>query len=125
MVKIIFENKEHEIRYNNILDRMIYSDNLHKSVAYLLALIGDYENDVFDFEKNRIKPESLKAAWQTSNTARATALIFALWNGYNNDSNCGNVYNIFRYNYWDKYYIEALKIYCSDSLNFPAVNLKI
>ena len=125
MVKIIFENKEHEIRYNNILGRMICSDNLHKSVAYLLALIGDYEDDVFDFENNRIKPESLKAAWQTSNTARATALIFALWNGYNNDSNCGNVYNIFRYNYWDKYYIEALKIYCSDSLNFPAVNFKI
>ena len=37
MVKIIFENKEHEIRYNNILGRMICSDNLHKSVIVIVS----------------------------------------------------------------------------------------
>ena len=125
MILRFLKSKELYVAKRKIKNIQTHMSKLHKSVAYLLALIGDYENDVFDFENNHIKPESLKAAWQTSNTARATALIFALWNGYNNDSNCGNIYNIFRYNYWDKYYIEALKIYCSDSLNFPVVNLKI
>ena len=123
---IIFENKDHENRYKEFHDKMTCQDALHRSVAYLLALIGDNADDLFDFENNRIKPDGMNAAWQTSNTVRATALIFALWNGYNDENDRGNIYNIFSYNYWDKYYIEALKIYCSDTINAPDFkNLKI
>lgn len=123
--KIAFENADHENKYYEYLNRMCRQDNLHRCVAYLLALIGDEAEDLFDFEHNVIKPEGIHEAWQTSNTVRATALLFSLWNAYDDDHNRANPYNIFGYNYWDKYYIEALKIYCHDSLSQPTLKLKI
>ena len=115
MNTIIFENKDHEIRYNEYIEKMPRKDGFNKAYAYLLALIGHNPNDIYDFENHRIIPEGLGACWQTGNTTRATALLFSLWNDYNNEYNCGTVYNIFGCSHWDKYYIEALRLYCSNS----------
>lgn len=115
MNTIIFENKDHENRYNEYIEKMLRKDGFNKAYAYLLALIGHNPNDIFDFENHKIIPDGMGACWQTSNTARATALLFSLWCNYNDENNCGTVYNIFGSNYWDKYYIEALKLYCSNS----------
>ena len=90
-------------------------DAMLSDVTNLLALIGHNPNDIYDFENHKIIPEGLGACWQTGNTTRATALLFSLWNDYNNEYNCGTVYNIFGCSRWDKYYIEALKLYCSNS----------
>lgn len=125
MNKIIFENKDHESRYNKYVEKMPCKDGFNKAYAYLLALIGHNPNDIYDFDNHRIIPEGLGACWQTTNTARATALLFSLKCNYNNETNCGTVYNVFGSNYWDKYYIEALKLYCHDSLSQPTFNLKI
>ena len=42
-----------------------------------------------------------------------------------NEYNCGTVYNIFGSNYWDKYFIEALKLYCSGTITQIPPSLKI
>ena len=125
MNTIIFENKDHENRYNEYIEKMPRKDGFNKACAYLLTLIGHNPNDIFDFENHRIIPEGLGACWQTSNTARATALLFSLWCNYNDENNCGTVYNIFGSNYWDKYYIEALRLYCSDTISQIPPSLKI
>ena len=125
MNKIIFENKEHESRYNEYIEKMPSKDGFNKAYAYLLALIGHNPNDIYDFKNHRIITEGLSACWQTTNTARATALLFSLMCNYNNENNCGTVYNIFGSNYWDKYYIEALKLYCHNSLSQHSFNIKI
>lgn len=125
MNTIIFENKDHENRYNEYIEKMPRKDGFNKAYAYILALIGHNPDDIFDFENHRIIPDGLGACWQTGNTARATALLFSLWNDYNNEYNCGTVYNIFGSNYWDKYFIEALKLYCSGTITQIPPSLKI
>lgn len=125
MTNVIFENNEHELRYNEFIEKMPDKNGLSKAKAYLLALIGHNPCDIYDFESHRTITEGMNACWQTSNTVRATALLFSLCCNYNNDYNCGTVYKIFGYNYWDKYYIEALKLYCHDSIAVPTIKFKI
>ena len=104
MTTIIFETKEHESRYNEYIEKMPRKDGYGKACAYLLGLIGPNPDDIYNFENHRIIPEGLGACWQTSNTSRATALLFSLWQNYNNECNICIVFNIFGYNYWDRYY---------------------
>ena len=125
MNTIIFENKDHEIRYNEYIVKMPRKDGFNKAYAYLLALIGHNPNDIYDFENHRIIPKGLGACWQTGNTTRATSLLFSLCCNYNNEDNCGTVYSIFGSNYWDKYYIEALRLYCSGTISQIPTSLKI
>ena len=87
MNTIIFENKDHENRYNEYIEKMLRKDGFNKAYAYLLALIGHNPNDIFDFENHKIIPDGMGACWQTSNTARATALLFSLWCNYNDENN--------------------------------------
>ncbi len=117
MANVIFENNDHEIRYNEIFNKMNCKSNMHKAIAYLLALMDGNEDDVFDFKKNQIKPDGINACWQTGGTSRTTALIFSMWNGYYSNPEKGTILKIFGYSNWDKYYIEALKIYAYDTIN--------
>ena len=116
MENIIFESAAHEKKYFDLLHRAEITADSHnpelKAVLYLLALIRRNENSLYDFKENVIKPESIGEPWQTGNTARATRLMFILWNGYNAepDQSQNSIYNIFGYSEWDKYYIQALKI---------------
>ena len=61
-----FQNEQHEQRYFDILGRMQKNDCYHRSAAYLKALANLPPNDVFDFEKSRVKHDAIYKGWQTS-----------------------------------------------------------
>ena len=112
MTKIKFKNQTHEKKfyhYCNILPQHKQNPEGY-AVAYLLALIGEHENDIFDFKHAVIKPDGIHEAWQTGTTKRATSLLFTLWNGYFADPEKGNLYDIFGYSEWDRYFLEAIRI---------------
>ena len=98
---------------------MSYQSNMHKAIAYLLALMDGNAEDIYDFSKNRIMNDGLQACWQTGNSSRATKLIFNMWNGPEFYPEKCTIDQIFGYSNCDKYYIEALKIYASDTINAP------
>ena len=119
MKKIIFENADHEIRYNEILSKMSYHSNMHKAIAYLLALMDGNAEDIYDFSKNQIINDGLQACWQTGGSVRATKLIYSMWNGPELYPEKCTIDQIFGYSRWDKFFIEALKIYADDTINMP------
>lgn len=114
-----FRNKEHEERYKTILRKAKQSDCYHSAVAYLLALDNvcyEHQNEIFDFEEDCIKPESVQTAWQTDSSQKTTRLIFNLWNGFcydSEDSESVSLYyapdSIFTCCY-APYYFEAIKL---------------
>ena len=116
MKNIIFENEQHKKRYISLLHEVGETEDTGdteiKSAMYLLALIGKNEKELFDFSSRSIIPKGIKAAWQTGGTVRATRLLYILWNGFPSErqQKNNNIYNIFGYSEWDKYFIEAIKI---------------
>ncbi len=125
MNKIIFNGIDHQERYKEYLEKMPCQDDKYRAVAYLLALIGNRAEDIFDFKNHHIIPEGMSEAWQTGTTSRATALIFSMWNGYTINPEKNNIMSIFGYVEWDEYYIEALKLYCYTSIKYSKIRLKI
>jgi hypothetical protein len=58
--------------------------------AFFMAVSTNEEtmkhiDDLYDFEAEGIKPEGLKAHWQTGMSLQATTLAFNLFNGYVED----------------------------------------
>ena len=117
---INFKNKNHEIRYFEILSKMKSTDCHHRAVAYLIALANLVPNDVFNFEDDVILPNGLSKGWQTSSTLRATRLMFNLWNGWAYEyeptktdksvSSLYSVYNLFHDYEYAPYFYEAVRI---------------
>jgi len=64
-------------------------DCYHKAVAYLLTLdeeCNKHVSDLFDFEKDAIKPfGTLSLPWQTGTSVKTTRLMFNLWSGVSID----------------------------------------
>lgn len=118
---IIFENKTHKKKFTEFCNRLPERRKNPTSYAamYLLALIGQGENDLFDFEKGLIEPEGINAGWQTSSTKKATALMFGMWNSRCMDAETSKVCNIFGSSYWDRYFLEALKIRYTETIDSP------
>lgn len=112
MKGIKFESERHEKKFYELIKRLPKRHLTREGycLAYLLALIGRCENDLFDFKEGLIKPDGLREGWQTSSTVKTTKLMFALWNGCFYNEEDANIYNIFGYSEWDKYYIEAIRI---------------
>ena len=121
MNNIIFENKTHKEKFTEFCNRLPEQRKNPTSYAamYLLALIGQGENDLFDFEKGLIEPEGINAGWQTSSTRKATALMFGIWNSRCMDAEASKVCNIFGSSYWDRYFLEAIKIRYAETINSP------
>ena len=111
---MIFESERHRQKYHELLNR-IGTERATRTEAmatlYLIALVG-HEERLFDFEDYSIKPEGLSEPWQTGSSTRATRLAFILWNGNpaEEEERRNNIYNIFGYSEYDRYFIEALKI---------------
>ncbi len=82
---IKFRNEEHERSYRDLLSKMKSKDCYHKAAAYLLALdevCNRHVSDLFDFEKDVIKPfGTLYLPWQTGTSVKTTRLMFNLWSG--------------------------------------------
>ena len=79
---MIFKEVGHSERYEELLARMNGIDEYHRMAAYIMALIPWIrEDDVFDFERDCIRPQGILADWQTQTSRAATRLMFSLWNG--------------------------------------------
>ncbi len=86
---IKFMDDEHEINYYKVLCKMTRFDAYHHALAYLLTLdkiCRQHVNEIFDFEDDCIKSDSLNACWQTSSGIRITRLAFKLCYGCRFDS---------------------------------------
>lgn len=82
---IKFYDEQHEKLYKEILGRMKSKDCYHQSAAYLLSLDNDcfrHIRDIFDFEDDCVKLDSVNKSWQTGSSGRTTRLLLNLWNGY-------------------------------------------
>lgn len=111
---MIFESERHENKYKELLARVgdARAKSLEvKATLYLVSLVGN-EDQLFNFKDCSIEPEGLNAPWQTGSSSRATRLAFILWNGNPGaeDPSYNNIYHIFGYSSWDRYFIEALRI---------------
>ncbi|MDE6520427.1 MAG: hypothetical protein K2K91_08265 [Ruminococcus sp.] len=88
-MKLQFYDEEHEELFYKILKKMKRQDCYHLSMAYLISLDNvcrEHINDIFDFEENCIKPDTvLNHGWQTSTSQKTTRLAYNLWNGYCTD----------------------------------------
>lgn len=119
--------EEHKTKYEELLDRVekngyvIYGEE--RAVMYLIALMETEKKGIadrlFDFEKKVIREGVLKTSWQSSTTLAATKLALNLWCGYPADQNeKWTVCDLFGNCYWDKYYLEAIRIRFWSSCNF-------
>lgn len=110
----MFKDKEHENMYTELLNKCNRADEEVKSVMYLLALTCNMSRaeQMFDFKEMCIRPDNFEQPWQTSSSTRAIRLAFVLWNGFpsEKEQEFNNIYNIFGYSSWDKYFIEAIKL---------------
>ncbi len=121
---IKFRNEEHERSYRDLLSRMKSKDCYHKAVAYLLTLdevCNKHVSDLFDFEKDAIKPfGALSLPWQTGTSVKTTRLMFNLWSGVSIDlDKSESVYDETRKYYtpeeifccgYAPYFFEAIKL---------------
>ena len=85
---IRFKNTEHEANYNFILDMMPCSDPERKALAYLFAVdtvCFEHIRELYDFEGDSIKPDTLDKAWQTGTSCKTTRLAFNLYNSFCSD----------------------------------------
>ena len=85
MGKIKFKSKEHEDFFYAMLNKAGRKDSYHQAFFYCVGISDTTRRNVeqlFDFEKRRIKPEGLHEGWQTGGSIRLTRLAFNLWNGY-------------------------------------------
>ncbi len=52
----------------------------------ITEITRDNVGKLFDFEDDSIKPEAIRAGWQTGESTEITCLAFNLWNGFMHDS---------------------------------------
>lgn len=88
-MNIKYYDEVHEELYITILSKMRSKDCYHISVAYLISLdrvCREHISDIFDFENDRIKPDTVfNHGWQTGTSFKTTRLAYNLWNGYCTD----------------------------------------
>lgn len=122
MGKIQFESEEHKQFFYEMLGKSRKQDCYHQSFFYCIGISEDTRNNVerlFDFERDRIRPEGLHDGWQTSGSMRVTRLAFNLWNGYaeKGKEKLSSPYEIFDCGY-APYCFEAIRLrypdYCRE-----------
>jgi hypothetical protein len=79
-----FYGKEHENLYFELLEKMSSSDRCHKALAYLITLDSEcrkHIDDLYDFGRKAIRPDSLNKGWQTGTSIKTTRLAYNLFTG--------------------------------------------
>ena len=96
-MKMQFRDTKHEEIFNELCEKMRYSDTYHQSLAYLIALDSvcrEHISEIFNVDEDGIEPSCINRAWQTSTSRRTTRLAFNLWNGTTADiTSDGEEYN--------------------------------
>ena len=79
---LIYHDKEHEDFFLQCIYEYENIDVYHISLFYCLGICRDtraHINDIFDFTTHCVKPECLRAGWQTSGSQRVVRLAFNLF----------------------------------------------
>lgn len=107
---MLFRDKEHEIRWGDMLMSVIRQDPLHRAVYYLIALAGLLLGDWYDEVNDRIKIERLRAVDLDWSSRCAVALAYDI---LNKDKGT-NAFPLLSYSReWLPYFVVALEM-CHD-----------
>ncbi len=85
MSKIMFNSKEHEKFYLEMLSKFRIVQVYHKAFFYCMGACEETRDNIdalFDFKTGGIRPENLHKGFQTGSSYRVTRMAFNLWNGY-------------------------------------------
>ena len=77
-----FNGNEHKKFFLEMYEKCQEKDTYHKALIYVLGInetMRLHFHSLYDLDKDKIIPESIKAAWQTSSTSRLTRLAFNLF----------------------------------------------
>ena len=82
-----FRDSEHRLFYRNSFDASdCVNDGNHRGLFYMLGLLPETRrniSDLYDYDRDAIRPGGLIQPWQTARSIRATRLAFNLFNGFN------------------------------------------
>ena len=114
MKGLYFASKKHEEFYNRMLRQSGRKDKYHCAFFYCVGITEitrDNVGKLFDFEDDSIKPEAIRAGWQTGESTEITCLAFNLWNGFMHDSREEMLcpYELFNSRF-APYYMESVKL---------------
>jgi hypothetical protein len=115
MDTVIFADETHADFFSKMMEQCGKKEDPYcRALFYLLALCGETRRNIdsmFDFEGMGIKPEALRACWQTGGTIRLTRLAYNLWNGWAEEG-CERLsapYELFDCGF-ARYFLEAIKL---------------
>ncbi|MBS4026638.1 MAG: hypothetical protein KGZ96_13370 [Clostridia bacterium] len=134
MENIRFKDKEHKAFYYEMLAKTRNDDVYHQAFFYVMGISAETRSHIrtlFDFNSGGIKPDGLKAAWQTGSTRRQCRLAFNLWNGWTEEGKeqYSAPYELFDCGF-APYFFEAIRLrypdYCrSMERTFPRLSDKV
>lgn len=121
-MQIKFNSVEHRNFFMECMQESKSHDTYHQAIFYTLGINKDCRsnfNAIFDKETDRIKPDALYEAWQTSGSESVTRLAFNLWNGFVEEGHekDSTPYDLFACEH-APYFFEAIKLrfpeYCKE-----------
>lgn len=121
-MQIKFNSVEHRNFFMERMQESKSNDTYHQAIFYTLGINKDCRsnfNTIFDKETDRIKPDALYEAWQTSGSECVTRLAFNLWNGFVEEGHekDSTPYDLFACEH-APYFFEAIKLrfpeYCKE-----------
>lgn len=121
-MQIKFNSVEHRNFFMECMQESKSHDTYHQAIFYTLGINKDCRsnfNAIFDKETDRIKPDALYEAWQTSGSECVTRLAFNLWNGFVEEGHekDSTPYDLFACEH-APYFFEAIKLrfpeYCKE-----------
>lgn len=121
-MQIKFNSVEHRNFFMECMQESKSHDTYHQAIFYALGINKDCRsnfNAIFDKETDRIKPDALYEAWQTSGSECVTRLAFNLWNGFVEEGHekDSTPYDLFACEH-APYFFEAIKLrfpeYCKE-----------
>lgn len=121
-MQIKFNSVEHRNFFMECMQESKSHDTYHQAIFYTLGINKDCRsnfNAIFDKETDRIKPDALYEAWQTSGSECVTRLAFNLWNGFveKGHEKDSTPYDLFACEH-APYFFEAIKLrfpeYCKE-----------
>ena len=81
-----FKDHEHRLFYQHMFDGSdSVNDGNHRGLFYMLSLLSVTRRNIselFDYDRDAIRPGGLTQPWQTAGSVRATRLAFNLFNGF-------------------------------------------
>ena len=80
--RIIFESREHEVFFYEMLNKCRYKDVYHIALVYTLGISADtreHIDSIYDFNTGLIKTDCIREGWQTGTDKKVTRLAMNLY----------------------------------------------